>query len=289
MKIQANLPGIPFRAMETAGQIKDAGKGQTVNKLPEGMGNPGVKLTISREGMDAYRRMTAEKEESSKGMSLEEVKNSTIHMEQVYGSISSSVRYFATEEEVLEGRDMTKNIVSLWFSREVDGLKESQGGNTWRDRAARLAQAYTTLYDEIVQGYENGTREVRVVEEGATVSDLAQGRGYRVLTMEEELAQLDRVYEKQVNQLERQAKEWPKQLEILCRIDESRSSKMGRERYYTEEKVKELEDDYKTVPDNLAERMITVRDIWKSAGLNLSKGQAWENVVEMINTMFRPR
>lgn len=289
MKIQANLPGLQFQAMKAPGEEKTAEKKQTVNELLESMGSPAVKVTVSKEGMDAYRSMVADMGEPAKMMSVEEVKNSTIRLEQCYGSLGTSRQYFATEEEVLEGKDQTKNIVSLWFSKEVSSLEESQGSNTWKDRATRLTQAYATLYNEITEGYENGTREVRVVEKGATVADLAQGRGYRVLTMEEELAELDALYEKEVTWLEKRAEEWPKQFEIFRRIDESRSRIPGREKYYTEEKVKELEDDYKTVPRDLAQRMITVRDIWKNSRLNLSKNQAWENVVDIINTMFRRR
>lgn len=289
MKIQANLPGMQFQAMKAPGQEKTAEKKQTVNELLESMGSPAVKVTVSKEGMDAYRSMVADMGEPAEMMSVEEVKNSSIRLEQVYGTLSSSTQYFATEEEVLEDKDMTKNIVSLWFSKEVSSLRESQGSNTWKDKAARLAQAYATLYNEITEGYQNGTREVRVVEKGATVADLAQGRGYRVLTMEEELAELDALYEKEVTWLEKRAEEWPKQFEILRRLDESRSRIPGREKYYTEEKVKELEDDYKTVPRDLAQRMITVRDIWKNSRLNLSKNQARENVVDIINTMFRRR
>lgn len=289
MKIQANLPGMQFQAMKAPGQEKTAEKKQTVSELLESMGSPAVKVTVSKEGMDAYRSMVADMGEPAEMMSVEEVKNSTIRLEQCYGSLGTSRQYFATEEEVLEGKDQTKNIVSLWFSKEVSSLEESQGSNTWKDRATRLTQAYATLYNEITEGYENGTREVRVVEKGATVADLAQGRGYRVLTMEEELAELDALYEKEVTWLEKRAEEWPKQFEIFRRIDESRSRIPGREKYYTEEKVKELEDDYKTVPRDLAQRMITVRDIWKNSRLNLSKNQAWENVVDIINTMFRRR
>lgn len=289
MKIQANLPGMQFQAMKAPGEEKTAEKKQTVNELLESMGSPAVKVTVSKEGMDAYRSMVADMGEPAKMMSVEEVKNSTIRLEQCYGSLGTSRQYFATEEEVLESKDQTKNIVSLWFSKEVSSLEESQGSNTWKDRATRLTQAYATLYNEITEGYENGTREVRVVEKGATVADLAQGRGYRVLTMEEELAELDALYEKEVTWLEKRAEEWPKQFEIFRRMDESRSRIPGREKYYTEEKVKELEDDYKTVPRDLAQRMITVRDIWKNSRLNLSKNQAWENVVDIINTMFRRR
>ena len=72
-------------------------------------------------------------------------------------------------------------------------------------------------------------------------------------------------------------------------MDESRSRTMDREPYYTEEKVKELKEDYKTVPDNLAQRMLTVRDCLKLSRQTLSKDKAWESVVEIINTMFRRR
>ncbi|MCI8661699.1 MAG: hypothetical protein HFG69_00280 [Hungatella sp.] len=291
MKIQANLPIAPFQALSPH---KTGKKNQTVQELMTDMGMPTVKVSFSKEGMDTYRRMVKEKGQPSAMTTIEEVENSTILLEQLYGSLSTDTVYFSTEEEVLKGEDRSKNIVSLWFSNEVRDLKErdvreGQGNNTWRDKAARLAQAYASLYDEITEGYRNGTREVKVVEKGASVPDLAQGRGYRVLTMEEELAELDAVYEKEVKWLERMAEEWPKQFEIFCRMDESRSRTMDREPYYTEEKVKELKEDYKTVPDNLAQRMLTVRDCLKLSRQTLSKDKAWESVVEIINTMFRRR
>lgn len=277
------------------GQSRAAGKErQTVSqllakKLPGGNGAaPAVKVSISGEGMEAWRRAVKENGWQSAMPDMEEVKNSTILMEQVYGSLTTHTRYFAAEEEVLEGKDMTDTIVPLWFSQKVSSLKEAQGGNTWHDKAARLAQAYTSLYDEIVEGYQSGTRQVRVVEEGATVADLAQGRGFRVLTMEEELAKLDRVYEKQVRDLEESAKNWPKQLEIFHSMDQSRSKMMGREPYYTDERVRELKEDWRTVPDNLADRMLTVRDYWKACR-NMSGNKAWGSALEIINTMFRSR
>ncbi len=278
------------------GQEKTSGKErQTMNqllarKLTAADGSvPAVKVSISSEGMEACRRMIAEKGWQAALPDLDEIKNSTILMGQVYGSFTTSTRYFATEEEVTEGKDMTDTIVPLWFSQEVSNLKEAQGGNTWRDKASRLAQAYASLYDEIVAGYENGTRVVRVTEKEATVSDLAQGRGYRVLTMEEELAELDRVYEKHVKELEEHVKNWPKQFEIFRRMDESRSKMMGREPVYTEERVRELEEDYKTVPDDLAQRMLSVRNYWKVCRANMSGDRAWKSVAEIINTMFRSR
>ena len=55
------------------------------------------------------------------------------------------------------------------------------------DTANNMLKVYASLYDEIVKGYENGTRETYVEDENA------EG-GYRKLTMEEELDELDKAY-----------------------------------------------------------------------------------------------
>ena len=64
-----------------------------------------------------------------------------------------------------------------------------------------LMKAYQDVYNDIVTGYENGTWEVwtQDFEEGADYIEFEMdGRNYRFhkLTMEEELARLDRAYEK---------------------------------------------------------------------------------------------
>lgn len=64
-----------------------------------------------------------------------------------------------------------------------------------------LMKAYQDVYNDIVTGYENGTREVwtQDFEEGVDYIEFElDGRNYRFhkLTMEEELARLDRAYEK---------------------------------------------------------------------------------------------
>ncbi|MBQ7564027.1 MAG: hypothetical protein IJT16_08560 [Lachnospiraceae bacterium] len=55
------------------------------------------------------------------------------------------------------------------------------------DTASNLLKAYAGLYDEIVKGYEAGTRETYVEDK------TAEG-GYRKLTMDEELKELDKAY-----------------------------------------------------------------------------------------------
>ena len=64
-----------------------------------------------------------------------------------------------------------------------------------------LMKAYQDVYNDIVTGYENGTREVwtQDFEEGADYIEFELGgKNYRFhkLTMEEELARLDKAYEK---------------------------------------------------------------------------------------------
>ncbi len=56
------------------------------------------------------------------------------------------------------------------------------------DAASNMLKVYASLYDEIVKGYEAGTRETYVEDKNA------EG-GYRKLTMEEELQELDKAYE----------------------------------------------------------------------------------------------
>ncbi|MBR4342379.1 MAG: hypothetical protein IKP88_06710 [Lachnospiraceae bacterium] len=78
---------------------------------------------------------------------------------------------------------------------------KDKGGNYIRnfisvsDTANNMLKVYASLYDEIVKGYENGTRETYVEDENA------EG-GYRKLTMEEELDELDKAYKGYVERYE---------------------------------------------------------------------------------------
>lgn len=60
------------------------------------------------------------------------------------------------------------------------------------DTANNLLKTYASLYDEIVKGYEDGTRETYIED------STAEG-GYRKLTMDEELSELNKAYQKQVD------------------------------------------------------------------------------------------
>lgn len=60
------------------------------------------------------------------------------------------------------------------------------------DKGSALLEAYASAYDEIVQGYADGTRNVYVEDETAE-------SGYRKMTMEEEISGLDAAYQKYVS------------------------------------------------------------------------------------------
>lgn len=56
-------------------------------------------------------------------------------------------------------------------------------------------RAYGNLYEEIVQGYRNGTRERYTEDENSKT-------GFRKMTMEEELSGLDRAFQKMANEVD---------------------------------------------------------------------------------------
>lgn len=62
-------------------------------------------------------------------------------------------------------------------------------------KAESMLKAYAQSYDDIQKGYADGTRE-------AYVADNTSDTGYRKLTMEEELTELDKTYEKCTQQFE---------------------------------------------------------------------------------------
>lgn len=92
-----------------------------------------------------------------------------------------------------DGIDYSYNL-----SKEADRLSSSDeeaSTSSWQTKLDNLSKAYENLRTEIVQGYENGTRRVYVIDESSET-------GYRTLTMEEELSALDAAYEKNVKSYE---------------------------------------------------------------------------------------
>lgn len=145
------------------------------------------KLTISGEGTESYRKSVSES-----GQPL--TYNSVIQQKKI---LSGGINY------------------SYNLSEEADKLGKADeeavtegGALSWKTKLDNLNKAYKNLRVEIVQGYENGTRQVNVIDESSET-------GYRTLTMEEELSALDAAYEKNVKGFEEMSSQQEKARGII--------------------------------------------------------------------------
>ena len=99
--------------------------------------------------------------------------------------------------ETFGGRDTIINNLMKQFDSEGDllnangvaGMDVTGKGTSWQQLTNGYVAAYAELYDEIVQGYESGTREIYVTDENGT----------HKLTKDEELSNLDAAYKKTVD------------------------------------------------------------------------------------------
>jgi len=99
-------------------------------------------------------------------------------------------------EDVLQQRKYLGNVVldGGRFQSKLNDL-ENSGVCTEQDWVDCCVDTYKTLYDEIVSGYANGTREKYVSDENSK-------DGLRKLTMSEELQMLNNEYDSQCDYLE---------------------------------------------------------------------------------------
>ena len=187
------------------------------------------KLTISGEGAESYRKSISES-----GQSL--TYNSVIQQKKI---LSGGINY------------------SYNLSKEADKLNKADkealtDGNTlsWQTKLDNLGKAYKNLRDEIVQGYENGTRQVNVIDENSET-------GYRTLTMGEELSALDAAYEKNLKGFEELSSQQENAKEI---IDEWQEQVAGiKEGKISKQSVEEQEEQ--------AEQEEANKDEEKSSGM----------------------
>lgn len=128
-----------------------------------------AKLSISNEAMECYRKRIQQ------------------NGQEIY-------------DEVLQRRELLKSgkIKDIDYGYEIskkaaelnkDAANAGQNALSTTDRANGYVAAYAELYDEIVQGYESGTREIYVTDENGT----------HKLTKDEELSNLDAAYKKTVD------------------------------------------------------------------------------------------
>ena len=128
-----------------------------------------VKLSISNEGMEYYRNCIQQ------------------NRQETYDDVLQRRELLKSEKirDIDYGYEISKKAAEL----NKDAANAGQNALSTTDRAYGYVAAYAELYDEIVQGYESGTREIYVTDENGT----------HKLTKDEELSNLDAAYKKTVD------------------------------------------------------------------------------------------
>lgn len=118
-----------------------------------------VKFTLSKEGKEEYRKY---------------IQNKMRDSDSETGQVSD-----LSLDTILENIEVMKNHPINNITMIDSGL-----GHRCFDKPSDIFKAYTKLYDEIVRGYQDGTRENYIADADAEY-------GWRKATLEDELAFLD--------------------------------------------------------------------------------------------------
>lgn len=149
--------------------------GYDIDKMP-------IKLDISEEGLSAYKHMAQNSDSDMKVYKI------CVPCEQPpeFGGEGWP------EKEDFLGQGFAYRMIRRKYppSYHFDAYVPIQ------DKASALLNSYKKCYDEIVKGYENGTREKYVLDNNTE-------KGYRKATMEEDLEDLRKAFEGLSDVLER--------------------------------------------------------------------------------------
>lgn len=254
MKIKNNRITFQFSENTKAAQ----GKRTIKESLPNLTEQP-IKVSISKEGYKEYR------DSISQSRSFDGVVKQKKDL--IETNLSTDLNY----------------SFRFKFSESLsDEDRKAAGSNTlsMQGRVTNIAETYASLYDEIVQGYENGTRKINV-------TDSESETGYRTLTMEEELNALDEAYEKAAKTVEALAQQQPKAQKAFedyrRKLEKLGTSKTKLTNAYE----KQSQDNTINVVENIYEKMLAARDNWKNAYSVSAKSEAWQGMLSVINTMFQ--
>ena len=145
------------------------------------------------------------------------------HQKKISNMISKSTRCSIEYLNSYYYRELQREVADY-----IGNVEHSQGYYGFEDSMASTMHAYSVLHQQIVQGYQNGTRELYVYDNKAT-------DGIRLLTQEEELENLNRAYEELI--------EW----DVGCA-----KGRYNPERFKERLNKKELDDLYDTYDVNQA-------------------------------------
>lgn len=183
-----------------------------------------------------------------------------------------------TYEEMLKERGRLIDIGNKNFFEEDYGfamgnklaeIKEcKEGYRTWEEKSSELLEAYASIYDKIVQGYEDGSVSHYVMDEN-------EENGYRRLSLEEELVALDRAYDGYASFYETQAK----QSADVKKAFEDTIAKLDAIIHNRSEGLQQMKETYENmskeeIPENIAEKLSSARQSF----LNLYSQNIGNNV-----------
>lgn len=220
---------------------------------PQPKEDSGVKIFISQEGIESCRKQTREKGISGRVIAK--------------GNKESMIRQAKQATSALSA-----NAYGGELAGELEKLKGQRAGSTYsiEDRMEDSVGAYGNLYDEIVQGYQNGTRERYVEDENSET-------GFRKMTMEEELSGLDRAFQKMADRAD--ARE-------MIEGEFKRLRTEGGKGLSTNASKKPQGTDG-DAPETAGQKMKRLAQAWTEAyKTSGSKESGMEKVLSMLNGMF---
>ncbi len=235
--------------------VKAGGQQEKEKAAPQPKADNAVKVSISQEGIESYRKQLRES-----GM----------------GGANGKVIAKGDKDSIIRQAKQATNALlannySNELAKETEKLKgQRTGGSSYSlsNRAEDSVRAYGNLYDEIVQGYQNGTRE-RYVE------DETSETGYRKMTMEEELDGLDKAFQRAADGTEIK--------EMIMSEFKRLSSKAGSKQTSFSDTSKKPQAEEETIGQKMKKLEQAWTDVYKTSG---SKESGMEKVLSMLNGMF---
>ena len=221
MKISNNVNNTTLIITKNASKVQEENKQTNEKRTAE----QSVKLSISNEGREYYRNSIQQNGQETYDDVLQ-------RREQLISEKISVIDY---------GYEISKKAAG--WNKEAANTGRNVVSTT--DRANGYVAAYAELYDEIIQGYEAGTREIYVADENGT----------RKLTRDEELSTLDAAYKKTVDDFVTMEKRNQHAREIISEEMDKISKITSRSTLaatYIEEQKTRGEDE---IPENLGEKM----------------------------------
>lgn len=222
-------------------------------------------LVLSEEGLEKYRNSVAAMQEQDK----ETDDGKTWKDPLPDGHFASRSR---------------SRLTGMW--NQVNDEKKAEGRylDTAEDEAESMLEAYARLRDEIIRGYEDGTRVTYEVDD-------EQLGSCRLLTKEEELELLDKTFQKMTKWFEDEVN-WNRKLDevrlksnIESAQEIARRSGTDSDRYFAcIERIKALRERLKRPkpPENLSQKMINGMQFLKRRSADTYDPRAIDQIISSI-------